>query len=239
MIDEGMLSNNLVVHWGSGEPTIFPDFNELFKLLCEFGAIHTLSSNSTVFSQTLYDYLNNVKNITTSIDAGYPATYKAIRGRDMLHNVLKNLSVYANKKPDALTIQYVICKPGDKKEEIDQFIKNITSYSLNLCNFSITSDVEQPLTNQYLRSCRYLVQKLSEIIDPDKINISRHIIQRIGSFNGHYDIIAQNKAFKLIINRHNLRKNISSRLDSAVREFKRKSRRKINKRLNKLDNKVL
>jgi wyosine [tRNA(Phe)-imidazoG37] synthetase (radical SAM superfamily) len=233
MISEGMLDKDLVVHWGSGEPTIFPDFDDTFNLLCKYGAKHTLSSNSTIFKQSLYDNIDKIHNITTSIDAGFPKTYKSIRGRDMLNKVLKNLSTYAKRKPDVITIQYVICDPGDKKDEIDQFIENISNYGLNKCNFSITTDVEQPLTNRYLRKCKYLTSKLSEIVDHDKIRLSKQIIQRIGSFRGHYHIIAQSKFFASLITCHTLRKKVSTSIESAIRHLKQKKRKKQFKKFSK------
>ena len=77
--NSGVLSKDIRIVWGGGEPVLSKDFNQSFdfiinKLNPSSVMVYT---NSTVFNETLEKYLKDKKiMITTSIDAGNVETFK-------------------------------------------------------------------------------------------------------------------------------------------------------------------
>jgi MoaA/NifB/PqqE/SkfB family radical SAM enzyme len=221
LINRGLLDKQPIVHWGSGEPTIFPDFDRIFSFLCEYGGTQTISSNSTVFKDVIYNNMDHISNITTSIDTGNPETYKNIRGKDYFHKVFENLSKYASKKPSAITIQYVLYSPGHEQHELDIFAHLIKKHGLSECNFSITWDVQQRLTHEYFHAAGYLIKKLSRFVRPENLAVSKHFAQQVRRKMLNRKVVVTNKLFVSKLVEAGIRKNRIDAIekDGVIREM--------------------
>lgn len=92
MIQQELLSPDAVVHWGGGEPTLLEEFDELLTLLSAHGCTSMVNTNGTIYSMALCDALRRgTAFVTCSIDAGTPATYAALKGRDCFEQAFSHL----------------------------------------------------------------------------------------------------------------------------------------------------
>jgi molybdenum cofactor biosynthesis enzyme MoaA len=78
------------------------DFEEILLLLSGHGCTSIVNTNGTVYSAVLCNALaNGTASITCSIDAGTPATYARLKGRDCIDRVLSHLGRYAETAPQS------------------------------------------------------------------------------------------------------------------------------------------
>jgi len=95
MINQRLLSPKAHVFWGGGEPTLFRDFERSFRLLMDYGAEQSVSTNATVVSTALKDGLLKKRiNLVCSVDAGTAETYRKIKNRDYFDRVWRHLGEY-------------------------------------------------------------------------------------------------------------------------------------------------
>jgi len=125
MIEQGYFTDDAVVGWGGGEPTILKDFHESATMLLEAGMKQRVFTNAVRFSEVLEAGLRQKKiSIVTSIDAGTRETYDAIKGRDRYHVVWKNLARYA-RTGGHLVVKYIIRRGNSDPENIKQFVDKV------------------------------------------------------------------------------------------------------------------
>ncbi len=111
MLREGHLSPAAVTHWGGGEPTILPEFNEMFSLLAEWGNFQYLNTNGVVLSRMVCDRLPMIgAQVTISVDSGTGRTYRRIKGVDAFDRVWRNLSEYAKAGGEKVVAKIVLTK---------------------------------------------------------------------------------------------------------------------------------
>jgi wyosine [tRNA(Phe)-imidazoG37] synthetase (radical SAM superfamily) len=108
------------VHWNAhvdfagGEPTLLENLEEYLSFFRSRRIRVLMFTNAVRFHQAIYDGLadGSIYWVTTSLDAGTPSTYKALRGRDQYEQVLENLSRYAvagSKGKGMLSVKYIFC----------------------------------------------------------------------------------------------------------------------------------
>jgi hypothetical protein len=83
-------------------------------------------TNAVRFHQAIYNGLadGSIYWVVTSIDAGTPSTYKALRGRDHYLQVLENLSRYAvagSNGKGMLAVKYILCDSNCSDDDIAGF----------------------------------------------------------------------------------------------------------------------
>lgn len=148
MIRNHHLDNCNSIVWGGGEPTLDKNFEELLlKIAKEFPNIkQRIITNATVFKNTVKELLdtNNV-TITTSIDAGTEETFYKIRKNKHFNKVFDNLVSYSIKKPDNITLKYIVMKDNNSLYEIENFVKIIKQNNLDRCNFQISFDFKEEI----------------------------------------------------------------------------------------------
>ena len=133
------------VVWGGGEPTLGPEFRTLSRNFALSGVQQRILSNSVIYSSDVHHLINDGKaELFTSIDAGTPETFKKVRGADKLHAVLSNLGKYSSKRPDLVTIKYILTEDNCSSFEIEQFVALVKDRDLSRCNFMISADFRQP-----------------------------------------------------------------------------------------------
>ena len=136
-------TSSLQVSWAGGEPTILPTFESTFKLVTKTlkPQVHKVFSNSLRYSRFLQLQVDNgICQLTTSVDSGTEETFQKIRGTNGLFKVLKNLKSYSKKRPDRVTIKYILTKDNSSTKELDKFIGICSDYSLMHCSFLISTN---------------------------------------------------------------------------------------------------
>lgn len=117
---------NAHVDFAGGEPTLLqnlPDYLEFFRSR----RIRVLMfTNAVNFHQAIYDGLSDgsIYWVVTSMDAGTPSTYQAVRGRDHYLRVLENLSRYAaagSKGKGMLAVKYIFTDENCGSDDVAGF----------------------------------------------------------------------------------------------------------------------
>jgi pyruvate-formate lyase-activating enzyme len=148
MVVEGLLSAGSLdprasIVWGGGEPVIDADFAALAERLdarLPQGSQRVLT-NAVRFSATIARLLRAGRiSVTTSIDAGTPATFARIRGRDRFARVLANVRAYAAENAANVTVKYIFTQGNDALDEGEAFVAAMRAAGLLGCNFQISHD---------------------------------------------------------------------------------------------------
>jgi len=117
---------NAYVDFAGGEPTLLDNLEEYLKFFQDRRIRVLMFTNAVLFHQAIYDGLANglIYWVITSVDAGTPSTFKALRGRDYYLQVLENLSRYAvagSKGKGMLAVKYIFCDSNCGDDDIAGF----------------------------------------------------------------------------------------------------------------------
>ncbi len=143
MGDADGLSRCEVVVWGGGEPSVARDFDEMTRYLPQVAphATQRFLTNSTRFSPAIAAGLEaGHAQVVTSIDAGTPETFRAVRGRDRMDEVIATLEKYAEINADRVTVKYIFTEGNAGRDEVRAFIARIGASTLRHCFFQISAD---------------------------------------------------------------------------------------------------
>ena len=143
LIKRGHLKSCYTVVWGGGEPVIDRQFTSLIENMIDKlpNATHRILTNAVKFSKTVANLLKgNYVTITTSIDAGTAETFKLVRGKAKLKQVMENLKIYVLLNPKQVTIKYIFTEKNSSLNEVNCFITLIKQYDLVGCNFQISGN---------------------------------------------------------------------------------------------------
>ncbi len=146
LVNKNKLRECNTVVWGGGEPTIDKNFLQLLeKMVINFPNIkQRLITNSTLFLDDVKKYIDEDKvSIVTSIDAGSKELFLKIRKNKHFEKVFKNLGKYGSKKPENITIKYIVLDENRKLGDMLKFIQLIKKYKLQGCNFQISFDFKK------------------------------------------------------------------------------------------------
>lgn len=159
-----ILAPDAFIFWGGGEPVILKDFDKSLELLCEHGTVHEIATNSTIFSQALYDYLKKgVKiRLKTSIDCGTREKFAAFRGRDLFDQVWTNLEKYASTGGD-VSAKYIVSGDNREGRELDGFIERVRRHHIR--HACVDLDHNMPpadVTEEFIGAAAYLCNALLE-----------------------------------------------------------------------------
>ena len=165
--NSGVLSKDIRIVWGGGEPVLSENFSESFDFIIDKlnPSSVMVYTNATVFNHTLEKYLKNKEiMITTSIDAGNQNTFKKVRGVKLFDKVFKNLKTYADAcMGKNVIIKYIFTNDNSSYEEINGFLEKIKEYDLFKCQFQISYDfTSENMTKQQLLSTSKLYFDLKE-----------------------------------------------------------------------------
>lgn len=138
LISNGYISKHTTIDFAGGEPTIYPYFDDIVKMLLEAGirkmVIHT---NGIKFSKVVETAIKKgVMEVVVSPDSGSKECYEKIKRVSAYNQVWANIKKYAKaKKPystNGIALKYVIM-PGinDTKEELDLWIKKGLDAGIN------------------------------------------------------------------------------------------------------------
>jgi len=117
---------NAHVDFAGGEPTLLDNLGKYLEFFRTRRIRVLMFTNAVQFHQSIYDGLadGSLYWVTTSVDAGTPSTFKALRGRDRYLQVLENLSRYAvagSKGKGMLAVKYIFCESNCSDDDIAGF----------------------------------------------------------------------------------------------------------------------
>jgi wyosine [tRNA(Phe)-imidazoG37] synthetase (radical SAM superfamily) len=117
---------NAHVDFAGGEPALLDDLGDYLEFFRTRRIRVLMFTNAVRFHQSIYDGLadGSIYWVTTSLDAGTPSTFKALRGRDHYLQVLENLCRYAvagSKGKGMLAVKYIFCESNCSDDDIAGF----------------------------------------------------------------------------------------------------------------------
>ena len=118
--------------WGGGEPTLDKNFKNVVRnnKIASPKIYHRVFTNSVVFKEPIKEFLEQeLIKVVTSIDAGTPETFKAVRGKDKFFDVFANLKKYS-EKPGRVTVKYILTEGNSSEEELEKFVEHCIKYNL-------------------------------------------------------------------------------------------------------------
>lgn len=122
LLEEKLLTNDVHVDFGGGEPTLLPDLEEYIEHAKNNNWTMLINSSGLIFSEAIADGLTSGKvKIQISPDAGTYATYKKIKRQSGFDIVWKNIKKYCSYS-DSVYIKYIIFSWNSSREEIEEFI---------------------------------------------------------------------------------------------------------------------
>jgi hypothetical protein len=144
LIDAGELDSGVAFGWaGEGEPVLDEFFEPLMEMLLNLGASGIVYSNASIHSPLLERGLREDRlTLTTSIDAGTPATFQRMHHTDAFDRVVANLRRYrANCGPDRITLKFIQTSDNAGEEEIRAFLA--LCRSLDIRKIALSADYTQ------------------------------------------------------------------------------------------------
>jgi MoaA/NifB/PqqE/SkfB family radical SAM enzyme len=131
LIQEKLLSPYATINISGGEPALFPEFGELVKLLAPNVGELIIFSNSTLFSNAIYDsFKYGSISLVLSLDSADPKTYQIIKGRDLCDNAWENAKKYASVGKDRVIAKMIIM--DENLHDIKNFVNRAKKCGLKM-----------------------------------------------------------------------------------------------------------
>lgn len=117
---------NAHVDFAGGEPALLENIGDYLEFFRNRRIRVLMFTNAVRFNQAIYNGLadGSIYLVTTSVDAGTPSTFKALRGSDQYLKVLENLSRYAcagSKGKGMLVAKYIFTESNCGDDDIAGF----------------------------------------------------------------------------------------------------------------------
>lgn len=197
--NEGILKDNLELHLGGGEITIY---KECESILEEFGikgnAKIYAATNAIHFSENLYKAIQNGNtDVIISLDCGSRETFKRIKRIDAFDKVIENIYKYSSAKENKVTLKYILI-PGinDNMDEFKKFI--------DIVNNAKVSTVRLDIEGRYLRS-------VNNNINPYYFSLAEEMKNYALQFDGY--VFQYHEFLKQALSRGIESKNISNYIE--------------------------
>jgi pyruvate-formate lyase-activating enzyme len=142
LIRDGHLSSDAIIDWGGGEPTSFPEFDELLALLLEHGTFHYIHSNGTRFPTSVRCAPRRV-HVICSVDAGLPETYVRLKQKDYLERVWRVLEQYV-RAGARVSLKYIVKDENCGDGDLEAFIARARRIGANEVIVDIDYDFPVP-----------------------------------------------------------------------------------------------
>jgi len=139
IINQGLLHEDAMFHWGGGEPAITKDFDALVDTIDGMKLRQLINTNATVFSPALENTLRHgLATCQISVDSGTPETYARIKGRDLHGKVWENIRRYVSVEPN-VAIKYILMEGNNSEEEVLAFIRKCLNVGVRKINISLNN----------------------------------------------------------------------------------------------------
>lgn len=191
LLEKNLLTNNAVIDFAGGEPTLYCKFNEAIKLLVNDGRYKILvNTNAILYSEPLEKAVRNgIADVTVSIDAGTKHTHEKIKRVMSYDIVLQNLEKYCKVLSDdninKVNSKYILVRNyNDNTSEIEKWIENsvrigVSQLIINVDDYIFKYGIPDLKTLQRFKKCiDYFINTLNKInysyeIYPNALNIYR------------------------------------------------------------------
>jgi organic radical activating enzyme len=121
LIRDKALAPHAIIDWGGGEPTSYPEFDELLELLLNHGTFHYIHSNGTRLPAPMRTTRTPHRvHVICSVDAGLPETYVLIKKKDYLERVWGVLSDYI-RFGAAVSLKYIVKEENAGDADVEAF----------------------------------------------------------------------------------------------------------------------
>jgi pyruvate-formate lyase-activating enzyme len=121
LIRDGHLAPRAIIDWGGGEPTSYPEFDELLRVLLDHGTFHYVHTNGTRFPAAVSRAPDRV-HVICSVDAGLPATYARLKGKDYLRRVWGVLEQYV-RAGVRVSAKYIVKDENCGDRDLEAFVE--------------------------------------------------------------------------------------------------------------------
>lgn len=202
---EGILKDDLELHLGGGEITIY---KECEAILEEFGIkgnarIHA-ATNAVKYSENLAKAIaKGNTNVIVSLDCGTKETFKKIKRIDAFDKVIENIYKYSQAKPHKVTLKYILI-PGvnDNMNEFKKFIDIVRNAKIS----TVRLDIE----GRYLRS-------VNNDINPYYFDLAEKMKNYAEKFDGY--VFQYHEFIKQSITKGIKKKNIRNTIEYIKLKF--------------------
>ena len=190
------------VVWGGGEPTLAPDFAELFhEVTASIAPVrHKIFSNATRYLDFLSQALAaGTVTLVTSVDAGSDEIFKKIRGLSARRAVLDNLQRYLSEGASGITIKYILTEDGNAAlSEVLEFVAAAKEFRLLSADFQISGNFkDERISADLFRGAITLLDSL-RAAGASSAHFDDHLSPRISGFAAQYpDIITHEFSEKI------------------------------------------
>ncbi len=139
MLKKGYLSPRTITHWGGGEPTILPEFEQLFKLLSSNNRAYNIFSNGVVLSNSILQSLQRKRGLLVlGVDAATPEVYYKIKGQNYCNRVWENVSEYVKASPMNVIVKMIIMK--ENEDDVIKFVKKASDTGVQRVMFDVDAN---------------------------------------------------------------------------------------------------
>ena len=149
LFKSNILADNACFHWGGGEPTLLPEFEETSEFIFSRNRKQSVCTNAIRYSEQTAKLLGaGACSILVSLDCGTRDSYEAIHGVDKFDDVVANLKRYAASSNDInnISLKYILFKENDREDEIVEFLKICRDIKCTNVLFSL--DFEEVFANR-------------------------------------------------------------------------------------------
>ena len=173
LANKGYLRDGGEIAFGGGEPTIYPEFDDLVNIFTKNGISNMrVHSSGIKFSSAIENAIKeSALNVVVSIDAACPETYKRIKRVDCYDQVMENLKKYAEANTfgyGLMTTKYIIIPHiNDNIKEIEGWIQNTRKIGGRWLALDI-EDVwykmnRATISNYYLDLVNYVISRAKDL----------------------------------------------------------------------------
>lgn len=151
MVARRGLAEDSIVVWGGGEPTLAKNFEHLVVTVDESApeAHHRFLTNARLYSPVIDELLQAGRaTVFTSLDAGTAATFKRVRGRSGMNQVLTTLNRYATSDSRSVVVKYIFTEGNRTVSEVSNFVAACVEAQLGDCNFQISYDFKDEAVSE-------------------------------------------------------------------------------------------
>jgi hypothetical protein len=142
LIRDGHLAPHAIIDWGGGEPTSYPEFDELLAMLLDHGTFHYVHTNGTRFPTAVGRAPHRV-HVICSVDAGLPATYVRLKQKDYLERVWGVLDQYV-RSGVRVSLKYIVKEENCGNNDLEAFIDRAVSIGAHELIMDIDYDFPVP-----------------------------------------------------------------------------------------------
>ena len=143
LIEGGHLAPNAIIDWGGGEPTSYPEFDELLSMLLDHGTFHYLHTNGTRFPVSVRCASRRV-HVICSVDAGRPETYVRLKQKDYLERVWLVLEDYI-RAGSPVSLKYIVKDENCEDADLESFIERAAR--IGVLELIVDIDYDFPIPN--------------------------------------------------------------------------------------------